>query len=529
MSVTVDRLSVRWHPDADPDGAARRRLDGLLGQLRDDALEDALTGPAGDRDTLVCLRRLAVDHRMNWALADAELVAGWGLALAEAVAAVLATGSADVARFLSRAHARRDLVTDVLAGDRSRAWAWEMLRLWPPGGAVDGSIDGEAVRLALADAQAEGTAPVVALIVAAAVTGRLDRFVALVGAKALADLTERAWSTAGGSVELSRAVAPPPAGWDGQSESHPSLMPAGPPTAARYPVPAAVDQPPDATRQPVVAGHTAPNALETGSDGPAPGATGTAAARLAQLVAERSAIHVARLDDADMATAVARSLAALAVLEVEPAAARTAAAPEAVAALADLRAAPPPADEAGAGAVAAPPYHRLQPWRTGWGGLLFLLPLVAEVGLPDRVATDPDRYGPALRPFLHALAHRIVARAVPDARPAAPDDPAVLAFCGLPPNRQPPRPVPVVDDLVDEEAARLVAALRRRLGVDDSVAGRALLLATCRRRAEVEADPGWIDVRLDLDEVNIEVRRAGLDLDPGHLPWLGCVVRFRYG
>ena len=24
------------------------------------------------------------------------------------------------------------------------------------------------------------------------------------------------------------------------------------------------------------------------------------------------------------------------------------------------------------------------------------------------------------------------------------------------------------------------------------------------------------------------VRRAGLDLDPGYVPWLGCVVRFLY-
>jgi len=45
----------------------------------------------------------------------------------------------------------------------------------------------------------------------------------------------------------------------------------------------------------------------------------------------------------------------------------------------------------------------------------------------------------------------------------------------------------------------------------------------------VEAAPGWIDVLLDLDELSVEVRRAGLDLDPGYLPWLGCVVRFRYG
>ena len=28
--------------------------------------------------------------------------------------------------------------------------------------------------------------------------------------------------------------------------------------------------------------------------------------------------------------------------------------------------------------------------------------------------------------------------------------------------------------------------------------------------------------------VQLAVRRAGLDLDPGWLPWLGCVVAIRY-
>ncbi len=55
-----------------------------------------------------------------------------------------------------------------------------------------------------------------------------------------------------------------------------------------------------------------------------------------------------------------------------------------------------------------------------------------------------------------------------------------------------------------------------------------LLLSVCRRHAVIQADPGWIDVDLRLDEVSVDVRRAGLDLDPGYLPWLGCVVRFRY-
>jgi hypothetical protein len=42
------------------------------------------------------------------------------------------------------------------------------------------------------------------------------------------------------------------------------------------------------------------------------------------------------------------------------------------------------------------------------------------------------------------------------------------------------------------------------------------------------ADPGWLEVHLDLDTVDVHVRRAGLDVDLGWVPWLGTVVRFRY-
>ena len=42
------------------------------------------------------------------------------------------------------------------------------------------------------------------------------------------------------------------------------------------------------------------------------------------------------------------------------------------------------------------------------------------------------------------------------------------------------------------------------------------------------AEPGWIEVHLPLDAVDLVVRRAGLDADPGWVGWLGTVVRFVY-
>jgi hypothetical protein len=53
--------------------------------------------------------------------------------------------------------------------------------------------------------------------------------------------------------------------------------------------------------------------------------------------------------------------------------------------------------------------------------------------------------------------------------------------------------------------------------------------------AEIVARPGIfsvnrtdLDVSLPLDEADVRIRRAGLDLDPGWLPWFGLVVRFHY-
>ena len=47
--------------------------------------------------------------------------------------------------------------------------------------------------------------------------------------------------------------------------------------------------------------------------------------------------------------------------------------------------------------------------------------------------------------------------------------------------------------------------------------------------AVLEIDASHIEVYYRLDAVRLDVRRAGLDIDPGWLPWLGKVVRFHYG
>jgi hypothetical protein len=128
-----------------------------------------------------------------------------------------------------------------------------------------------------------------------------------------------------------------------------------------------------------------------------------------------------------------------------------------------------------------------------------------------------------------------------------PRDPAALAFAGLGPTAGPPSPDESA--LSDEEQRRLawfgervVERLRQRLTAPNpsaataatagrdfrKMAPRLLRDWICRRRARVVADPGWIEAHFSLDEVSTEIRRAGLDLDPGYVPWLGVVLKYVY-
>ena len=54
------------------------------------------------------------------------------------------------------------------------------------------------------------------------------------------------------------------------------------------------------------------------------------------------------------------------------------------------------------------------------------------------------------------------------------------------------------------------------------------MTSICQRSGRLRFEAGWIELHLPLDSVDTRIRRLGLDLDPGWLPWLGCVVRIIY-
>ncbi|MGC3984304.1 MAG: hypothetical protein QM777_06005 [Pseudorhodoferax sp.] len=183
-----------------------------------------------------------------------------------------------------------------------------------------------------------------------------------------------------------------------------------------------------------------------------------------------------------------------------------------------------PAEPGAASALARPAPAAGPAWHTptGHGGLLFLLPLLARLGLPDWLPADDQRFAalvlraallhlrtPADDPAWWLAATAAEAAAAP-LRPAAPTRwPARLARAGT----------------RGAQAAAWLAACR--LGLRR--AGGPPLAGLVRRPAGLALTATHADLFFALDRTDLAVRRLGLDIDPGWLPWFGRVVGFHYG
>jgi hypothetical protein len=174
---------------------------------------------------------------------------------------------------------------------------------------------------------------------------------------------------------------------------------------------------------------------------------------------------------------------------------------------------------------------------TAWAGAPFLLATAQAAGLPGRALDDLTFAGHTVRWVVHTVGLRLV--------PADAADPALLALAGVaaadgatltaadPPTASEQK---AIDELARDwtavTAARFLAAQpaseRAELAAPTSWKPAEVIARIGRRNGRVMGNRGWIEVHLPLAEVDIAVRRAGFDIDPGWVPWLGTVVRYVY-
>lgn len=516
-AITIGRFNARYRVSPGAPTAPRRLAQILTDTLTrglDQVVDKTGIGPSG----YLCIRDVTARATLALDEPDDILVERLGQAIADAISGATAGGAAAV-YYPSRGPALIDLATRALNGDFTRSWAWAQLGVWPSDSPVRADVVAALVMRALARDPRCAVSTLVYLARTAEAT--------------FAALLERAapetW------VALAQAVTRG-AGWTLQVTALPteSQPPASVPLVRRI-----LDGSGIASQ--VTAHHQSlpiPTCLALGALAvlevePAAWAGGagqvgaTVAAVARELWTTRERTSVRRLDSQRRANAE----------RAESPRGRTASASgerlrigagasgESV-----VEPTASPGREIGARPEVAAPHaaeagHVVR-WRatTESGGVLYLIGLAGRLGLPEMILNDARLSAGGLRWALNQLAAALAG--------IEPGDPAALAFAGLLPVALPPtaeRPAANTSELgaIREYRAVLVEGLIAALDRRDEPEAQ-LLEFVCRRRAEIVGDPGWIEARFSLDDVSVDIRRAGLDRDPDWVQWLGVVVRFVY-
>jgi hypothetical protein len=153
-------------------------------------------------------------------------------------------------------------------------------------------------------------------------------------------------------------------------------------------------------------------------------------------------------------------------------------------------------------APAVYPYHSFGE-RTEGAGLYFLLNAMKHLRLSQR---EPDPR------FLAHLLQQIAQYAG-----IRPEDP-ILLWTNLTLEQTQP-------EAINERAIRIwLRKLRRWCWRNGKIGLRAIV----RRPGRVTLTSTDLDISLPIDSADIRIRRIGLDLDPGWLPWFGRAVHFHY-
>lgn len=142
-------------------------------------------------------------------------------------------------------------------------------------------------------------------------------------------------------------------------------------------------------------------------------------------------------------------------------------------------------------------------------GLMLIVPALTRLGIADWLARHPQPLLPALFADLAVRVGSPLDAAWADI--FSPDADAVCA--------------PILREVATSAALTAWRGLLRRycrvyahIGLHDLIV----------RPGRIVVTPLHLDVFFDPGLVDLRVRRAGLDLDPGWVPWLGRVLRFHY-
>ncbi|HSD59494.1 MAG TPA: hypothetical protein VLC55_01395 [Burkholderiales bacterium] len=194
----------------------------------------------------------------------------------------------------------------------------------------------------------------------------------------------------------------------------------------------------------------------------------------------------------------------------------------------------------GAVPVAAPriPGAAGVPWladarRTDSGGLLMALNMLQNLGFDHWLAIQaPELRRPLAAALLSGLADRAGVAADDPQRELFPADEDEQARVLEADCRWAGHPWPAwlrwAAPGSGQDGARALrawsAALRRGLRISAGLSLRRVI----RRRGWVSATPTHVDVVFPLADADLALRRAGLDANPGWVPWFGRIVAFHY-
>lgn len=510
--VEIERLTATAHLPPDTAPGVADRIDGLLRVAAGKPLDDALAA-AGLPEGIWCLRRVDARLRLDLERVDAALAGDWARTLSAAVAAALGAaptaGRADVVVYPDVAAATADLVAELGAGRSDRAWAWRAAGLLASSDPDPAYRPGAAI-LAVLARRPERTLG--ALVAAVRTTGiePLHRVLGRDGWTALADLVDSA-----SGVDTVGSVPPAAPGATAGSGAVPATATSAPDVEVAHRL---------ARR--LIARSRLADALRNSRIRPD---ERTLAAWARIVVASADPSTARRTEVAAVTARIADVVAGRATPDAAPARRGTPPTPTAEDAGTNAMVREPlvPSAQPGtAGTADVEPQDSPGPpvYPTAWAGALFLLATTEAAGIPDPVSADPRL---AARPLTWAVGRAVHAYGVP------PGDPALAVLTGRDPAE--PDPWDGDDEEPDETAAVVELAqaweqvTRDALGAGPDAAGRRRFREMLRRPGTVLWSPGWVEVALPLDAVELDVRQAGLDLDPGWVPWLGSVVRYRYG